>query len=136
MSFRASARRVGRTLKHEVDVNGRHTITTDEPRSLGGSDDGPAPHELLPAALAACIGTMIAMYAERRDWDIGEVSVDVEYDAEATPRRFEVTVHLQDDISPDQRRRLERVAESCPVRRALETGSTFEERFVAVPRAA
>jgi putative redox protein len=136
MAFTASARRVGRTLKHEVDINGRHTIVTDEPRSIGGTDDGPAPHELLPAALAACIGTMIALYAERHDWDIGEISVDVEYHAEATPRRFEVTVHLPDDISPDQRRRLERVAETCPVRRALETGSAFEERFVAAPRAA
>jgi len=133
VAFTASARRVGRTLKHEVDVNGRHTIATDEPRSIGGTDEGPAPHELLPVALAACIGTMMALYAERRDWDIGEISVDVEYDAEATPRRFDVTVYLPDDMSPDQRRRLERVAKTCPVRRALEAGSTFEERFVTAP---
>ena len=38
----------------EVEVNGRHTIVTDEPEGLGGTDQGPAPHELEiePADLA------------------------------------------------------------------------------------
>jgi putative redox protein len=52
MSMTATARRVGETLRHEVDVNGRHSIVTDEPTSLGGTDSGPAPHELLQATLA------------------------------------------------------------------------------------
>ena len=49
MSFTASARPVNGSLRHEIDVNGRHTIVTDEPEGLGGTDTGPAPHELLPA---------------------------------------------------------------------------------------
>ena len=48
MSFTATARRTGTGLRHEIDVNGRHTIVTDEPESLGGTDTAPAPHELLP----------------------------------------------------------------------------------------
>jgi uncharacterized OsmC-like protein len=39
-------------------------------------------------------------------------------------------MHLPNDLTPDQRRRLERVAETCPVRRALEAGFAFEERIV------
>jgi putative redox protein len=135
MAMTATARRVNGTLKHEVDVNGRHPMITDEPPSLGGTDTGPAPHELLPAALASCVATMIAIYAERQTWDIGELSVDVEYDTECSPRRFEVAVHLPDDLSAEQLRRLERVADTCPLRRALEAGFTFEERFVTSPRA-
>ncbi len=130
MSFTASARRLGDTLRHEVDVNGRHTIITDEPESLGGSDTGPAPHELLPATLAACISTMIALYAQRKEWDIGEVRVDVEYDHESVPRRFDVTVHLPDGLTQGQIDRLRRVADTCPVRRALEAGFTFDERIL------
>lgn len=129
MSFTASARRIGNTLRHEVDVNGRHTIVTDEPTSIGGTDTGPAPHELLPASLASCVSTMIALYAQRRQWDIGEVRVDVEYDHEATPRRFDVNVHLPDGLTDDQVARLKRVADGCPVRRALEGGFTFDERI-------
>lgn len=130
MDFTATTRRVGDTLKHEVDVNRRHVIVTDEPESLGGTDEGPAPHELLPAALASCIATMIAMYAQRRGWDIGEPSVEVRYETDPTPRRMEVAVHLPDNLAPEQLRRLERVAEACPLRQALEAGFTFDERTV------
>ena len=44
MSLTASARRIDDKLLHEVDVNNRHTIVTDEPVDLGGGDIGPAPH--------------------------------------------------------------------------------------------
>ena len=130
MTMTATTHRLGTSLKHEVDVNGRHTIVTDEPLSLGGTDEGPAPHELLPAALASCIATMVAMYAEKRGWQIGDASADVSYDSEASPRRFEIQLNLPAELSSEQLRRLERVAESCPLRRALEAGFTFQERLV------
>ncbi len=133
MSFTASARRVGDTLRHEVDVNGRHVLITDEPSSLGGTDEGPAPHELLPATLASCISTMIALYARNKGWELRELSVDVEYDTEAIPRRFSVTVNLPDGLAPSQIERLRRVADTCPVRRALEAGFAFDERIEIAP---
>jgi putative redox protein len=86
---------------------------------------------LLAATLAACIATMIAIYAQSRDWDIGETAVHVDYDPDSTPRRFAVDIHVRDDLAPDRQRRLERVAETCPVRRALESGFAFEERIVS-----
>ncbi len=134
----ATAHSTGRCLRHEVDVNGRHTIVTDEPERLGGTDAGPAPHELLAATLASCVATMIAMYAQNRSWDLGETDVHVEYDPESVPRRFTIDVRLPSHLTAEQRRRLERVAETCPVRRALEAGFAFEERVVArlEPRAA
>jgi putative redox protein len=136
MTMTASARSIDGTLLHEIDVNGHHTITTDEPEALGGTDAGPAPHELLPAMLAACISTMIAMYAQARDWELGDVRVDVGYDSDSTPRGIEVAIHLPEGLTPDQVMRLRRVADTCPVRRALQAGFTFEERIVLGPAAA
>lgn len=133
MSFTASARRIGNTLRHEVDINKRHTIITDEPANLGGTDTGPAPHELLPATLASCIATMISMYTQGKGWQLSGVSVDVEYDHESTPRHFDVAVHLPDGLTPDQIERLRRVADSCPVRRAMEAGFSFDERIRTAP---
>ena len=130
MTMTATTHRLGTSLKHEVDVNRRHTIVTDEPLSLGGTDEGPAPHELLPAALASCIATMVAIYAQKRGWEVGDTSVDVSYDSEASPRRFKIQLNLPTELSSEQLRRLERVAESCPLRRALEAGFTFQERLV------
>jgi putative redox protein len=129
MTFTASARSIAGSLRSEVDVNGRHTITTDEPVSLGGTDMGPAPHELLAAMLASCVSTMIALYAQRRDWQLGDVRVDVTYDTDSTPRRVAVSIRLPEGLTPDQVERLKRVAETCPARRALEAGFIFEEQL-------
>ena len=133
MAMTASARRVGDGLEHEVLVNGRHTITTDEPERLGGTDRGPAPHELLAAALASCVATMVAAYAINRGWEIGPSRAEVSYDPDSSPRRVVVRLHLPDSLSPDQRTRLERVAATCPYRRALEGDFSFEEQTVYEP---
>jgi putative redox protein len=127
--FTATAHSIGGSLHHEVDVNGRHTIITDEPEELGGTDAGPAPHELMASMLAACTSTMIVLYAQRRDWHLDDVRVDVRYDADVTPRRAEISVHLPEGLTPDQVERLRRVADTCPARRALEAGFAFDEQI-------
>ena len=129
MGMTATAHRSGGGLRHEIDVNGRHAIWTDEPEGIGGADTGPTPHELLPAALAGCIATMIGLYADRRGWPLTGVVVDVDYDADAEPRTFAVDVQLPADLTEDQVDRLRRVVETCPVRRALQAGFRFEERL-------
>jgi putative redox protein len=128
MALTARARRIG-SLKNEIDVNGRHTIVTDEPEDLGGTDEAAAPHELLAAALAACVATMIELYAERRSWPLGAVTVDVAYEPEDSPRRVETAIELTGDLSQEQAGRLLRVAQTCPLRRALESEFSFEEQL-------
>ena len=126
----AIARSVHGGLRHEVNVNGRHVLVTDEPEALGGTDLGPAPHELLAAMLASCVSTMITLYARRRDWDLVGIRVEVEYDPDPTPRHAEVRVHLPGNLTPDQVGRLRRVAQTCPARRALEAGFSFDEQLI------
>lgn len=108
-------------------MDGRHHLFTDEPRRLGGEGSGPAPHELLPAALAACISTTLVTYARMKEWELGEVSVVVDYDNRSTPRRFDVLVELGGELTDEQLQRLKKVAESCPVRRSIEAGIEFVE---------
>jgi putative redox protein len=130
MSFTACARSIEGTLRHEIDVNARHAIATDEPERLGGGDTAPAPHELLPAMVAACAATMITLYSRRHGWALDGMHVDVEYDSEPTPRRLAIRVYLPPSLTSEQAERLLRVAETCPVRRAFEAGFTFEEEVV------
>lgn len=129
--FTASAHSTGGSLRHEVDVNGRHRIITDEPERLGGTDTGPAPHELLAAMVAACVSTMIVLYAGRRGWDLSDVRVDVEYDTDSTPRAVAVTVHLPAGLTRDQLEHLERVAATCPVKRAFEAGIVVSQELIS-----
>lgn len=130
MAMTATARPVNGTLRHEVDVNGRHTIVTDEPPALGGTDAGPTPHELLPAMLAACASTMIAMYANARGLELGEFQVDAVYEPEPTPRHLELVVRVPADLPLEQAARLRRIVDTCPVKRALEAGFEIDEKIV------
>lgn len=130
MSMTATARPLDGGLRHEVDVNGRHMIITDEPTRLGGTDAGPAPHELLPAMLAACVSTMIVTYANARGLELDDLRVDVVYDPEPTPRHVELVVHAPVGLTREQTERLRRIADTCPAKRALEAGFTFDEKVV------
>jgi len=129
MSLTASAHSVPGTLRQEVLIAGRHRLVTDEPESVGGDGSAPAPHELLPAALAACVSTTLVMYARTKEWELDEVEVDVDYDHRSTPRRFEIDIRLTGDLSAAQLDRLEKIAAACPVRRAIESGIEFVERI-------
>ena len=127
MSLTATARSISGTLRQEVVIDGRHRLITDEPERLGGEGSGPAPHELFPAALAACVSTTLTMYARTKGWDLDGVRVAVDYDNHSTPRRFEITIEVDGDLDDAQVERLERVARSCPLRRSIEAGIEFEE---------
>lgn len=133
MSLIASARSVPGTLRQEVLIDGRHRLVTDEPESVGGDGSAPAPHELLPAALAACVSTTLVMYARTKEWKLDEVEVDVVYDHQSTPRRFAIDIRLAGDLSGSQVDRLEKIAAACPVRRAIESGIEFVERIELQP---
>jgi putative redox protein len=136
MSLTATARSVPGTLRQEIVVDGRHRLVTDEPVSLGGDGSGPAPHELFPAALAACISTTLVMYARTKEWDLDQVVVDVDFDHRSTPRRFEIEIRVAGNLSESQLERLEKVAAACPLRRSVEAGVEFVERIAlqASPR--
>jgi putative redox protein len=129
MGLTATARSIRGTLRQEILIDGRHRVYTDEPAHVGGDGAGPAPHELFPAALAACVSTTLVRYARTKEWDLGEVTVDVDYDHHSTPRRFEIGITLTGDLTRDQLDRLEKVAAACPVRRSLEAGIEFEEQI-------
>jgi putative redox protein len=136
MSLTATARSIPGTLRQEVVIDGQHRLITDEPQRLGGDGSAPAPHELFPAALAACVSTTLVMYARTKDWELGEVTVDVDYDNRSTPRRFEIAIQLSGDLNDAQLRRLDAVARACPLRRSIEAGIEFSERIERTDRAA
>jgi len=136
MGLTATARSIPGTLRQEVVIDGQHRLITDEPPRLGGDGSGPAPHELFPAALAACVSTTLVMYARTKEWDLGDVKVAVDYDHQSTPRRFDVAVELGGELTDGQLLRLEKVAAACPVRRSVEAGIEFAETISRAPRKA
>jgi putative redox protein len=126
--MKANAHRNGGKFKHEISI-GKHQVVADEPEDQGGTDDGPSPQELLAASLASCTAVTMEMYADRKGWDIGDVSVDVSYEPaqRGSPTRFEMEVRLPKELPEEQRERLLQIAAKCPVHRTLEGEVMFEE---------
>jgi putative redox protein len=106
---------------HDVEIQGGHRLVIDEPEVAGGANEGPSPTRTVAAALAACTAITIEMYADRKDWDLGEVQVDVEmeYADNGVPRSFDVTAHVSADLTADQADRIRTIAAKCPVHRLL-----------------
>jgi putative redox protein len=102
MSLTATARAIPGTLRQEILIGGEHRLITDQPEELGGEGSGPSPHELFPAALAACVTVTLVQYGRTKGWDLGGVTVDVDYDNSVTPRRIEIVIHVDGDLSGEQ----------------------------------
>ena len=131
--MRAIARRENGSLKHYIEI-GRHHVTSDEPEERGGRDEGPSPQELLAASLASCTAITIEMYARRKEWDIGEIAVDVDYEPaqRGSPTKFRMEVRLPKELPEEQRERLMQIAARCPVHRTLEGEVMFDEHVELV----
>ena len=127
MPLTATVRSSADTLRHEILVNDRHWLVTDEPESLGGTDTAPTPYELLPAALAACVATTIRMFARRRGWSLDEITVEATLDTRPRPQRCTISVALPPGLEEGHWRRLEYVARACVVHRTLEQSVDFEQ---------
>lgn len=109
-----------------IEVSG-HAITGDEPEAVGGKDLGPAPYDLLTAALAECTCMTVRWYAEQQKWPLEHVEVVLthrkggEGAVNARQDVFTKRIHLTGPaLTAEQHRKLIEIAAKCPVQRTLE----------------
>ncbi|MBY4898574.1 OsmC family protein [Cupriavidus sp. AU9028] len=118
----ATVRSAGPDYRHEV-TTGTHTLVADEPKHAGGEDAGPAPYDLVLAGLGACTAITLRMYAARKEWQLGEVTVELtlhkDRDGNATIDR---TLRCSAPLSDEQWERLLDIAGKTPVTRSLQAG--------------
>ena len=128
----------GRTYRTTIAA-GRHSLVVDEPASLGGTDTGPTPYDLVAAALGACTAITLRMYADRKEWPLEAVTVDVRHsrvhavddancdtDENARIDRLHRTISLDGDLDAEQHAKLLEIADKCPVHRTLDRGIVIE----------
>lgn len=122
-----------RGLRQEVTA-GRHTLVADEPVAAGGEDAGPDPYALLLSALGACTAMTLRIYADRKQWPLGEVRVELSHSREHAAdcvgcedpgSKVDVItrrLHLSGPLDAAQVARLAEIARKCPVHKTLTAG--------------
>jgi putative redox protein len=101
---------------------GDHDLLADEHVSLGGADAGPGPFAYVLSGLGACTSITLRMYAERKGWTLGTVTVRLQLFREETGIRVEREVALGAALTGDQRTRIADICERTPVTLALKSG--------------
>ena len=98
-------------------------ITTDAPKDNMGKGESFSPTDLVATALGTCIVTTMGIVAQRHNIDLNGTTVRVEKHMVAAPirriGRLPVEIHVPQDVSPEDRQRLENAATHCPVHKSL-----------------
>ncbi|MDG1088962.1 MAG: OsmC family protein, partial [Acidimicrobiales bacterium] len=118
------------TFAQVIRVANRHALLADEPLGIG-DDTGPAPYDLLLAALGACTSMTVRMYADRKKWPLEHVAVRLTHakvhadDCAACESEsgkvdvIERELVLDGPLDIEQRAKLREIADKCPVHRSL-----------------
>lgn len=108
-----------------------YILTSDEPRTVGGSDLGANPYELLLAALGSCTSMTMRMYANHKKIDLHDIEVELSHsrihadDCEACEKQAQMIdkisciITLTGNLDEAQRARLLEIADKCPVHKTL-----------------
>jgi putative redox protein len=124
---------------------GAHTLTADEPQSMGGDDRGPTPYQLLMASLGACTSITLRMYAERKQLALSGIRIrlrhakihaaDCAHCETQTGKLDEITreLELTGELTPAERARLLEIANKCPVHRTLHSELSVQTRLSESP---
>ena len=108
-----------------------HSIVGDEPIPSKGTDLGMSPTELVLAGISMCKVATVRNVARRKGWEIGEVDAELSQVARRQEDGSFVTtvkskIHIEGDITDEQRVELIREADNCYVTRVVRGEWNFE----------
>jgi putative redox protein len=118
-------------------TNGRHAWNADVSKLLGSNDAAPDAHDLLDSALAACTALTLELYIRRKNMAVRSLRVEIEHEeskGEDGRTRYAMrrTLHVEGELSDDERARLVEIAGKCPIHRIL--GGTIDVTTALAPQ--
>ena len=112
-------------------ISGHHRWSADEPPSNGGSDAGPAPYDLLLSGLGACTAITLRMYARRKEWDLGRITVGLRFTRDPDGQEHvDRRLSFGKPLNEEQKARLLEIAGKTPVTKTLMKGLAIVSSIV------
>ena len=110
-----------------------HFTIIDEPVEFGGGDNAPTPVEYFLTAIGSCVAITLRMYAERKEWDLGKITVDISQKTETTAdgivKYLVEDISFENDVTEAQRKRLLNIAGKCPVVKMVKNETIIETKI-------
>ena len=97
-------------------------VYTDSPLDNHGKGESFSPTDLVGAALAGCMMTIMGIFAERKGLDLKGLTIEVGKSMNADPRRIgqlEVTINVPLPADHPDKDAIINAALTCPVKRSL-----------------
>lgn len=111
-----------------------HHLLSGLAAKLGGADEGPDPHELVEAALAACTILTAQLYANRKGWKLESTDATVKIVEEGAATKIAREVSFRGDLTDDERNRLLQIVNMCPIHKLLESNITIQTTVTPTQR--
>jgi len=86
--------------RQDITINDKFSLTADEPLEL--------------------------VYAARKGWELKSVEVDVSHQKINRQYQISVRLHLVGNLTDDQRQRLLKISDQCPVHKLLQSEAEIE----------
>ncbi len=108
-------------------VTDTNSIIADEPVINGGKGEGFSPGELLAASLSACTSITLRMYADRKQWPLEKMDVEVLFEKNDETNSSTLTrkIHFTGNLDEEQKKRLMLIADKCPIHKTLSNTITI-----------
>jgi putative redox protein len=102
-------------------------LSTDAPVDNQGKGESFSPTDLCATALGTCMITTMGILAKKKGWNLDGIELHVQKEMtkqpprriERLPVRFSVPTAVAHALDPEQKRELERAAQTCPVALSL-----------------
>lgn len=98
-------------------------LTTDAPKDNQGRGESFSPTDLVATALGSCMLTVMGIKARSLNVDITGTTATVEKEMTSGPvrriQRLTVRIQVPQQVSEENRQRLEDAAHTCPVHKSL-----------------
>lgn len=110
-----------RLYRTEIKSASGNIVIADEPQEVGGKNLGFSPSELLASALAACTLITLRMYINRKQWNVSEINIKVDFEKDPDKKVSLLTrkIEIIGEVDEAQKERLTTIANGCPIHKTL-----------------